>query len=245
MRRLMIAGPMALLLLLVGTIGVFANTDPYTSSSSGWDASYPNCSWSSPPPGSFGIVGVTGGRPFTVNTCSATEYQWSAATLVAPSLYFNTAYSGAYKRDLLSTGYCAAVPSSDSGLSANYQQAWRIGCSEAAYAYANQPGPAPTWWLDVETSNSWASNDVQLNRWAIQGSVDFLNGAAVAVANVGVYSDSGMWTTITGGGWQPSGVSGAWTSKGGCTTFLLTAPAWLAQSSGTFSGGTYDLDSAC
>jgi len=242
MRGLIVAGPLALIMLLLSGGGALAVSNPYPAGTSGWDASSPNCSWSGAPPGSFGIVGVTGGRPFTVNTCSGKEYQWAAA-LGAPSLYFNTAYSGAYKRNLLSTGYCATAPS---GLIAKYQQAWSIGCSEAAFAYGKQPGSAATWWLDVETSNSWSSSDLQLNRSTIQGSVDYLSfGANVAVANIGIYSYSGGWSTITGGGWQPNGIAAAWTSSGGCASFLPNAPVWLAQSPGTFSGGSYDLDQVC
>src|SRR2546430_1231393 len=53
----------------------------------GFDASYPQCRMGAAPPGDFGVIGVTGGRPFTVNRCAPREYRWAvAAGRPSPSL---------------------------------------------------------------------------------------------------------------------------------------------------------------
>lgn len=50
----------------------------YTGGMTGNDISYPQCSTSSYPQNSFGIVGVTGGRAFTDNSCLSKEFATSA-----------------------------------------------------------------------------------------------------------------------------------------------------------------------
>src|SRR5579864_6452329 len=83
-----------------GVQGVGAQTDPYTQGSTGYDVSYPQCG-AAAPTGAFGIIGVNGGRPFSNNACLAAEYS-AAPQSPAPSLYINTGYSGAYRKDITS-----------------------------------------------------------------------------------------------------------------------------------------------
>lgn len=202
-----------------------AATDPYTSRSTGYDVSYPNCG-SATPAGTFAIVGVNHGRPFTSNTCLATEYAAAPAS-PSPSLYLNTAYSGAYRRNI--TSAC----------SSGGTMAWQIGCSEADYALQQAGGlTASAWWLDVETGNSWSTNNLTLNQQTIQGAVDRLNQTGLPV---GVYSTASMWRTITGGAFTPTGLAADWVAAGSCTTPFTNSPVWLTQST---SGGV-DYDTAC
>src|SRR5947209_4499108 len=79
----------------------------------------------------------------------------------------------------------------------------------AAADYATKQGlTAPgMWWLDVEKDNSWSRDSLTLNRYAIQGAVDFLRSGGRIV---GIYSNSDWWNTITGGTWSPSGVTADW-----------------------------------
>lgn len=219
-----------------------AATDPYTSNQTGYDVSYPQCGGVTPA-GSFGIIGVNAGRPFSYNGCLAAEYAAAPKTPVAASLYINTGYSGAYGRNI--TSACSTLSKSVGGSSAQ-KKAWAIGCSEAttSLSYAAQQGATSVavWWLDVETGNSWSSSDLSLNRYAIQGATTRLGQARPA----GVYSTAAMWTRITGGNFSPTGIAADWdvsASGGSCTApFTSSAdPVWLLQS--TTSG--FDSDLAC
>jgi hypothetical protein len=207
--------------------GVAAATDPYTSGTTGYDVSYPNCG-AATPAGAFAIVGVNHGRPFTANTCTGAEYS-AAPQSPLPSLYMNAAYAGAYRRHI--TSGCSAA----SGGS----QAWAIGCSEAEYSLSHSVGlVAAMWWIDVETANSWSTGNLALNRAAIQGAVDRLN---LTGTPVGVYSTSAMWNTITGGSFTPNNLAADWVAAGTCSTPFTSSPVWLTQST---SAGV-DHDSAC
>lgn len=211
-----------------------------TYSGKGYDISYPNvsappnCTSSSLPTGAFGIVGVNHGRPFSNNGCFSQEFAYaSTQTGRTPSLYINTAYSGAYRKNI--TPYCAQQTQS---------MAWQIGCSEAdtSFRYAGQPsvGSVTMWWLDVETGNSWSSSNLSLNQAAINGAADFLSGKGF---QVGVYSTGGMWQTITGTGFTPVHSVGDWVAGqgGSCPGTSFDAnPVWLSQSTSGF-----DFDTAC
>jgi hypothetical protein len=218
--------------------GVLAATNPYPSGQSGYDVSYPQCGGAKPS-GSFGIVGVNGGRPFSSNACLAGEYA-AATGPIAASLYINTGYSGAYGKS--TTTGCSTSSSSVPGTS-RQRQAWAIGCSEASTSmtYATQQGAKvlAAWWLDVETANSWSSSNLSLNRYAIQGAVTRL---AQSGAPVGIYSSASMWTAITGSGFTPVGAAADWETAGGsCSVPFNSSPVWLLQS--TTSG--FDSDLAC
>jgi hypothetical protein len=218
--------------------GALAATDPYPTGQSGYDVSYPQCGGAAPQ-GSFGIVGVNGGRPFTDNACLAAEFA-AAPTTIAASLYINTGYSVAYAKS--TTAACSSSSTSVAGTS-RQEQAWAIGCSEAetSIIYATQQGAAnpAAWWLDIETANSWSSGNLSLNRYAIQGAATRLGQSGLPV---GIYSSAAMWSTITGGGFTPAGVAADWETAGGsCSAPFTSSPVWLVQS---VSSG-FDADLAC
>jgi hypothetical protein len=228
----------ATFLTTLAATGVLAATDPYPSRHSGYDVSYPQCGGARPS-GSFGIVGVNGGRPFSSNACLAGEYA-AAPGPIAASLYINSGYSGAYGKSITPT--CSASSLSVSG-TGRQQQAWAIGCSEAetSMTYATQQGATvrAAWWLDVETANSWSSSNSSLNRYAIQGAVTRLAQSGLPV---GIYSSASMWSTITGGGFTPISAAADWETAGGsCSVPFNGSPVWLVQS--TVSG--FDSDLAC
>lgn len=217
--------------------GAGAQTDPYAQGTTGYDVSYPQCG-ASAPGGAFGIVGVNGGRPFSDNSCLASEY---SAAPQSPSLYVNTGYSGAYRKNI--TSGCSSQSSSVPG-SSSQRQAWAIGCSEAetSLTYATRSGAASVamWWLDVETANSWSSSNLALNQYTI-------NGAAARLAQtglpVGVYSNASMWTIITGtGSFAHPNIEADWQTAGGaCAAGFSGDPVWLVQS----TAGGVDSDTAC
>ena len=216
-----------------------AQSDPYAPGTSGYDASFPQCG-ATAPAGSFAIVGVNGGRPFSDNSCLRAEYS-AAPAAPAPSLYINSGFSKAYRSDISTD--CSNLSLGVAGLKAQ-QQAWAIGCTEAESSidYANQQGATMVsmWWVDVETGNSWSSTNPSLNRYTIQGIVTRLarNGLPV-----GIYSSPGAWATITGGSFTPLGISADWEAPGGACagTGFTSSPEWLVQS---LTAG-FDSDLAC
>jgi len=189
----------------------------------------------------FGIIRVTGGRPFTVDSCRQALWSQAASGTTAPSLYLNVAYSGAYGHKV--SGFCLTATSAE-GYSGRYLQAYRIGCAESDFAFGQITTGTVTpaaWWLDVEIGNSWSSSDRVLNQAAIDGAADRLK--LLSRVAVGVYSYAVAWNQITSGpSFTPASASGSWVA-GDCTTFSTGLPAWLRQSGNTSSGA--DADYAC
>lgn len=223
---------------LVAAVGALAATDPYPTGLVGYDVSYPQCGGTTAT-GSFAIVGVNSGRPFTNNSCLRGEYA-AAPKSTAPSLYINTGYAIAYRSNI--TAGCSTLSASVTGTSRQIQ-AWAIGCSEAETSMSYAAGQGATgpaaWWLDVETANSWSSSNPSLNRYAIQGAVTRLAQSGLPV---GIYSTASMWSAITGGKFTPTSVAADWEAAGGsCSAPFTSSPVWLVQS--TTSG--FDSDFAC
>jgi hypothetical protein len=209
----------------------------------GFDISYPQCSAGGVPGGSFGVVGVTGGRPFSLNPCASSQFNAFMASGKTPALYMNTGFLDKYKAHISARCRAALPGIGDPGLA----DAWAMGCSEAEYAAANAPGNPSMWWLDVETENSWSDIKV-LNQYAIQGAVSYLSSRGFAV---GVYSNPKMWSVITGGNsWTPSGLTATWVAPGKsnasniasfCSLGFATVPVYLVQ----YVVGGLDTDYAC
>jgi hypothetical protein len=155
----------------------------------GSDISWPQCGTAYPGGYGFGIIGVTGGHPFSSNDCFGSEFQWAQAT-GNPQIYINLDYGLRQDGPLL----CST---DDTGC-----QAYNYGYDAAQWArsYAgSQTGGASdtlgTWWLDVETENYW-SDDPDQNSYVIQGALDYLQ--RVAGRTVGVYSTPWMWGQLAG-----------------------------------------------
>lgn len=223
----------------------------YPPGAPGWDVSFPQCGRQGPPPGSFGIVGLNAGRPFTVNPCLSREWGW-ANGLPAPSLYVNAAYARVYERHL--TPACrSVVPVTITD--PKERRAWAIGCQEAAFDVATAPALPAAWWLDVEPANSWSKRHLELNRLAIQALATELRRATGR--RVGLYSFDRAWTRITGEtGWSPLGAAGDWvaptihvtaaTAGSRCTeTGFSGLPVDLVQFLSADSEGAYDANHAC
>jgi hypothetical protein len=174
----------------------------YQSGTTGVDVSYPNCS-AAVPRTSFGVVGVTHGLFYSYNQCLSAE----ASHFSNLSLYINTGwYSQSSHLNAASPRVCTAGD--------NNCLAYNYGYNAAldALNYANSLGiTSSTWWLDVETANSWNADTVQ-NQNSLQGSHDAL--ANSGAATVGVYSTTAQWQSLTGGwqnGWPNWGAS-TWTT---------------------------------
>lgn len=184
----------------------------YQSGSSGVDVSYPNCS-SAISKVSFGVVGTEGGLGFSQNPCLSAE----AARFTNLSLYANTGYPGAASANAqkYANSPKICVASDLNCIAYNY------GYNQGLYAYnyaVSQNARSATWWLDVETANSWTT-DVLQNQNSLQGEHDAL--AANGATTVGVYSTSAQWNSITGtwkNGWANWGAT-SWTSATQAQTY--------------------------
>jgi hypothetical protein len=174
-----------------------------TPKTRGYDISYPQCNARYPVNPAFGIVGVNGGRVFSVNACLASQITWGGGT--ATELYANTgnpgpALSSFWPKGQTTPRVCDAVSSDTADCAYDYGwNAARHSFDTAVAAYGQlglAASPAATaWWLDVETSNSWRT-DTALNVAALQGGVDYLR--SVGVTRLGIYSTTAQWGTITG-----------------------------------------------
>jgi len=229
------------------TQAALAATNPFTQGTTGFDISYPNCGISNLPPASngatyrFGIVGVTGGRAFSTNSCLAQEYALVAGSPLTLSLYMNLNYPIGTTASKGNSGPAGNCTHSDKAC-----QAYNYGYNAAqnAYGYASQNNAfASTWWLDVETVNSWSSK-ASLNVRVIQGAVDYLQN--VAHVQVGIYSTASMWNRITGSATLglPIWVAGAAElSRTACQSAkgFNGGPIWLIQ----HVNGSFDEDFAC
>jgi len=142
---------------------------------------------------------------------------------------------------------------------AEQQAAWAVGCSEAQrdYDYAGGQGStsAATWWLDVETANSWCGQsgtnctDLTLNQYTIQGLIDTFT--RIGAVPVGIYSNRTHWSAIVGN-LPVTGVTSNWVASG---RYTAQEAAMYCSSSASFSGaqvtlvqflgGPVDRDYAC
>jgi len=208
----------------------------YSSGSTGYDISYPQCGGAYPT-GAFGIIGVNGGYPFTYyNSCLADEVSHTPNA----ALYVNTGYDPGYTKvdSTHSTAACVTQSASVSG-NPSQQAAWAVGCSEASRSitYATSQGVAnpSSWWLDVETANSWSSTDLSLNQYTLQGVVDTLLRQSPAA--VGIYSTGYQWKTIVGSlpvtgivaDWVATGASTSKRARAYCGTGFTGAKVWFVQ----------------
>ncbi len=160
----------------------------------GYDVSWPNCSAVYPVGRTFGIVGVTGGHPFSVNACLRRE--WSAARGTGwPQLYMNIAAP-----NTTSVGMGASGPAGTCSLAAPLCRAYNYGWNAArsAYGYAvaaiGWSGAHTTWWLDVELSFRWSAS-TSVNARSIAGAIAYFHAVG---RPVGVYSTGYQWARIVG-----------------------------------------------
>src|SRR4029077_1359819 len=118
---------LAILLALMPSTGARAMGDPYTSGQTGFDISWPQCGDPAPTSGSFAVIGVNGGAPFSGNLCMMDQYG-AAPRSAPPSLYINTGFSESYAAYI--TSGCRHQAHAVAGSNAE-REAWAIGCSES------------------------------------------------------------------------------------------------------------------
>jgi len=210
----------------------------------GFDVSYPQCGSVLPTAADFAVVGVDGGRPFDVNACLAEQVAW-AHQFGRPAYYVNTANPGPKLSDHWPIGQrkpqvCARAKPDSAACAFDYGVNAAKDAFDRARAAALSVG-APdvrrsTWWLDVETHNTWESLEYGERPTYLRNDTAVLAGMTRGLHKrgvdvVGVYSTGHQWDRITGGAsldrasvWY-AGVGSAATARSRCK------PAW------SFTGG--------
>ncbi|MCA1554738.1 MAG: hypothetical protein LC737_10200, partial [Chloroflexi bacterium] len=165
-RKLFVGFVIALALLTFGSplpnaLGGDVNpfdSGTYDRNNIGYDISFPQCERGYPSQSfGFGVVGVTHGHAFTYNGCLRDAFRWAQqGTSAPPSLYMNLNYA---------VGWSAArgLSGPKGNCERSYAEciAYNYGYNAAqdAFTYAARQGAtAQTWWVDVETMNTWSSD---------------------------------------------------------------------------------------
>jgi hypothetical protein len=194
--------------VVVFVVALIIATRGSSSPTTGYDASYPQCSGSYPANPLFGIVGVNGGLARNANPCLSGELHWASD---APgqkrpeqpplSVYIDTANPGGHHvADWPSGGTTPAYAACNGKLTNACSYVY--GEQRAAHSYRLVAGRDPIaartapWWLDVELAASWAGT-YQLNIAALQGFIAGLHDTG-ATGPIGIYSTSAQWHDITG-----------------------------------------------
>ncbi len=187
-----------------------------TTSTVGYDVSYPQCGNPLPIGQAFGLVGVNGGLATTANPCLGTQLTWawaSSGTVAAQpraQLYLNTANPGEI-RDQVTTWPTAGTTPYGTCTGGNTTAcSWEYGWERAGNSVTTIFVPAATtagvpaapgayvWWLDVETANTWQSGSAAAlarNRATLEGMTAYLT---MTGAQVGIYSAAPQWKQIAG-----------------------------------------------
>jgi hypothetical protein len=172
----------------------------------GVDVSWPQCNDELPETVGFAIVGVNRGRTYSENHCLLAQLEWAGQDA---DVYLNTANPGPEHSRFWPVGQSDPVSCADDD-DDTHECAYLYGWNAAADAYdrvlaahvalrwadedADRLESDATWWLDVETANSWRF-DRTLNVAALHGAVDFLE--SMDVAEVGFYSTPLLWWRVT------------------------------------------------
>jgi hypothetical protein len=215
----------------------------YTSGWTGFDISWPQCGGSDPTPTfyRFGVIGVTSGHAFRNNPCFASQYAWATGSMAPEAVYLNLNEDLGTTSLYGDTGPYGTCREGERCHALNYG----YNAASSAYTYAAQVKTfaATLWWLDIETANSWAEEDLARNQAVIAGAVRFLKEERGFM--VGIYSTPAMWQEITGG-WRmglPVWVGGGEKAnpQENCGLGFTGGPVWLVQ----YADGAYDGDYAC
>ena len=182
----------------------------------GYDVSYPQCKVPLPSDRAFAVVGVNGGLSTKANPCLSTQLSWawksSGAVRAQPraQLYLNTANPGEVRSQVVTWPKGGSTPygtcDGSNSAACSYQYGWERA-SNSVTAFFEPAAQAArvetdvddyTWWLDVETMNTWQSGSSEAkarNRATLEGMTDYLDSQD---ARVGLYSTGKQWGQIVG-----------------------------------------------
>lgn len=230
----------------------------------GYDISFPQCGKRLPSGQAFGIVGVNGGNAATTNPCLADQLKWankSTGGTAQPNiqLYVNTANPGEVISEVKTwptnntdkTGFTTANPHGMCDGTNSLACSWQYGWNRAVEANIDRFAPAAktagisqlassyTWWLDVETMNTWqvsSADALARNTATLEAMTAYFTSKG---AHVGLYSTAYQWNEIVGStvsstsnlnglpNWRPSGASLA-NAKANCNVPPLTTGGYIS-----------------
>jgi hypothetical protein len=165
------------------------------SPSNGWgsDISWPQCDGAYPGAHDLGVVGITGGRPFTSNPCLGSQWGWAKASrfVGGAQAYLNLEIDGTS----LGPNHCGA----DDHVCRAYDYGYLSAVDTMGRAGAEGVHP-DFWWLDVEVGNNWSDLHPDWNVRTVQGAIDALTQRGYSV---GIYSSIDQWAQIVPDGYRP------------------------------------------
>jgi hypothetical protein len=224
----------AALLAAPGTAIAAPTATTATSTRVGYDVSHPQCGTTLPTARAFAIVGVNGGLATRTNRCLAEQLSWAwrsnGVVTAQPKaqLYLNTANPGQVRHLVTTWPATGSTPYGSCDGTNSRACSWQYGWERAQNSVVSFFRPAAraarvdsqpvryTWWLDVETMNTWQEGSPEAlarNRATLEGMTAYLVSRG---AKVGLYSTGQQWAQIAGS--VPSGSN------------LAGRPSWLAGS---------------
>ena len=198
------------------TLGLPASAASAADSTVGYDVSQPQCGTTLPTGQAFGVVGVNGGLATTANSCLTQQLTWAwRSTTAVPAqpnaqLYLNTANPGEIRDQVTTWPTYGSTPYGTCSGGNDNACSWQYGWDRAQHSVSDIFVPAATtagvddvpghytWWLDVETGNTWevgSSDALALNRASLEGMTAYLTGLG---GKVGYYSTAQQWKAIAG-----------------------------------------------
>jgi len=242
-----------------------------TTTPLGIDVGWPQCGKALPTTQAFGIVGVNDGLATTTNPCLAEQLVWASKSVGGTKqppvqLYVNTANPGGLNTESwpkTGTNTYGTCDGTDS-LACAWQYGWNRAyenvnerfMSAAQSAGIDTNAAAYTWWLDVETENTWKA--LGADSFAAESNVAVLEGMRAYYgslgAKVGLYSTAYQWGQIVGNSvtsasnlngldnWRPGGTS-LRNAQQACTAKPLTAGGVVTLTQ--FISGRLDYDYSC
>ncbi|MCU1532138.1 MAG: hypothetical protein JWO49_1709, partial [Arthrobacter sp.] len=184
-----------------------AATAAVAAAGPGIDVSWPQCGQALPKGQTFAIVGVNNGLANNTNPCLAAQLSWAATSAggtgqPAVALYVNTGNPGtagswwptsnSYAGKTVPNPYGQCTKGSV-GTACSYMYGYAKAYDDATIRGISSPA-SYTWWLDVETENSW-STDKAANRADLEGMAAYF---ASIGARTGIYSTGYQWAQIVG-----------------------------------------------
>ncbi len=215
----------------------------YVRGSQGHDISWPQCDQPNPAIDltRYGVVGINGGMPYTLNPCFGQQWRWASGGAVSPAIYVNLQFGTS-----LQAAGRPACKMADLNCQA-FAYGWNASQYAFVTAYANTNGAAANatyWWLDVEVDNSWNDNP-SLNSYVVAGAIAYLQD--IQQVPVGVYSTAYMWGLLTAG-YAPPGIAN-WVAGGANSEDygMCAAPLWAGAEVVQFQwlDGNYDGNTGC
>lgn len=182
----------------------------------GYDVSYPQCGTLLPVDRAFAVVGVNGGLSTRANPCLAAQLNWAwEASGSVPGqpraqLYLNTANPGELRDQVTTWPTRGSTPYGSCTGANSTACSWLYGWERtqnsldafftpaARSARVDSRTSSYSWWLDVETMNTWQSGSDEAlarNRATLEGMAAYLLSRG---GEVGVYSTGQQWAQIVG-----------------------------------------------